>query len=280
MKKRKQATDWPKVSVLCITWDRPEEIRETLLALHKHLRYPRPVDLHIADDNSEAVCPKYLFDLLAWLRPFWLGEVHYSVTNRKGWGANANKGLRAITERGTQLVYQTEDDYVLGRNLDLREGVTILDEDEKVGMVRYRGITGHRLTGTLTEIKPVQGVRQGFGLPGSVSYWWLLPELSLELYVYSHGPHLKMVDRFHGEKGYGYYAVGRPLGATEEAFAHEVKDRPKSRVAILPDWCLMHYRHIGKSRQVGPADYQSSKESEDWTERKALKEAKEGFKKA
>ena len=45
--------DWPTVTVMLITYDRPEEIRRTIYSLLKNIKYPRDKLLwHISDDNS------------------------------------------------------------------------------------------------------------------------------------------------------------------------------------------------------------------------------------
>lgn len=243
---RVQGRPLPLVTVLVLTYNRPVEVRKTLAALRKGLLYAGPLALHIADDGSPG---PYVRDLAQEERAsrFWR-QVTHTVTPRKGWGCNANAGLAACG----RYVYQTEDDYVLCRPLDLSLGVFLLQEEERIGLVRYRGIAGHRVAANLRELRAPYLPGQGRGLLGRVSYWELRAD-SPELYVYSHGPHLKDVPRFHGT--YGWYPEGLPLGATEETFAHTVKDGSYPvRIAVFPEWVPMWYDHIGTSRQHTDAD--------------------------
>jgi len=257
---------WPKVAVLCITWDRAEEIRRTLDALMRHLQYPRPIRLHIADDNSEGVHPGYIDALMADLRGRWDGQLSYSVTDRKGWGANTNEGLKTLIGEGYRYIYQTEDDYVITKDLDLRLGIYVLQNVPRLGFIRYRGIMGHRIAAELTEVR-AEGTgltQEGHGLHDRISFWEMLPNLTKELWMYSHGPHLKDAKKVH-QRDYGFYPEGMPLGRTEEVFAHLVKDQPKSGIAILPEWVPMRFQHIGKSRQRTPADKESSPKAGIWS---------------
>lgn len=236
--------EWPTVTIVLITWNRPREIRETLDSLCRYLVYPR-LHLLIADDNSEVVCPGYLHDLVALYGDKFAG-VSTSVTDRRGWGANVNQALH----RAGPYVYQQEDDYVLHRPLDLREGMALLLRAPSVGMVRYRGISGDHIDATLREligVPEVAGMVQAKALPNRLAYWELAAK-SESLFVYSNGPHLKDVPKFHGT--YGYYPEGISLGECEEWFAHSVKDKGcPLKVAILPDWVPMWYEHIGVTRQ-------------------------------
>jgi len=198
--------EWPTVRVLIVTYNRPKEIRQTLRALREHIIYDGQLSLHIADDGS----PKnYLNELqrdVTWTR------FTRSVTQRKGWGANVNKGLKAC---GDSFVFLCEDDYVARRDLDFNSGVALLLADKlNIGLVRYDG----------------------------------LAPCSPHLGVYSNRPHL-MHPRFHMH--YGLYPEGRALGQTEADYAHRVKDRGQMpnapALAILPEGILLAFDHIGRS---------------------------------
>jgi len=235
--------DWPEVTLVLITWNRPEIIRRTLDSLVEHLSYPN-LRLHVADDGTGGT---YVRDIL---RDYdgKFERLSSSVTDRKGWGANANRALNEVSN----LVYQQEDDYILSRPLDLRLGVLLLRTVKNVGCVRYRGITGHRILAHLREFKTGPEFRQALSWPGKIDYWELSKK-SPELYVYSHGPHLKAVKRFHGK--YGWYVEGRKLGYTEEEFAHRVKDGSYPiRVAIFPEWVPQAFDHIGKTFKLTKED--------------------------
>ena len=56
--------DWPTVSILIVTYDRPVEIRKTIVALSTHLSYPGKLIYHIADDHTpdDAYLPRIKSD--------------------------------------------------------------------------------------------------------------------------------------------------------------------------------------------------------------------------
>jgi hypothetical protein len=63
--------------------------------------------------------------------------------------------------------------------------------------------------------------------------------------------------RFHA--AYGRYPEGLKLGATEEAFAHGVRDRQlrdpaAPGIAVLPEGIPQAFAHIGKSWQLSAHD--------------------------
>ena len=226
--------NFPDISVLIVTYNRPQEIRETLRALREHLRYSGIVHWHVCDDGSPA---GYLDNLKA---DFPALALCTTVTPRRGWGANVNTGLKSIPEHFTFLC---EDDYVAQRPLDLNQGVALLASNTKLGLVRYDGLAGHDLMLHVEECKTGMG---------ALTYLRLLGE-SKALNLYSNRPHLKHL-RFHQQ--YGEYPMGKPLGITEESYAHKVKDRYGSGpgIACLPDGVALAFKHIGKSYQGGTED--------------------------
>jgi len=222
--------EWPTVRVLIVTYNRPKEIRQTLQALREHIVYDGQLSLHIADDGSPR---NYLNDLqrdITWTR------FTRSVTRRKGWGANVNKGLKAC---GDSFVFLCEDDYVARRDLDFNSGVALLLANKlNIGLIRYDGLAGHVLDLHL---------REGKTQAGTLAYAIIDP-CSPHLGVYSNRPHL-MHPRFHMH--YGLYPEGRALGQTEADYAHRVKDRGQMpnapALAILPEGILLAFDHIGRS---------------------------------
>jgi glycosyltransferase involved in cell wall biosynthesis len=227
--------DWPLVTILIVTYDRPDEIRRTLAALVNHLHYSGELRWHIADDGTPG---SYLDDLR---RDFPVLNLARSVTQRGGWGVNVNTALRAAT---TDLVFLCEDDYVAQRAADLDRGVIVLAAQPGIGLVRYDGIGGHvGMNLWLCEARQEER---------TVNYLEIDRRHSAHLNVYSNRPHLKH-RRFHD--AVGYYAEGLSLGFTEESFAHRVKDAdPGCGVAILGDGIEYSFDHIGKSRQGTDAD--------------------------
>lgn len=248
--------EFPEITVLICTYNRIAEFGKTLAALRKNLQYPlEKIRWLVCDDHSPGTYAQSLEVHAAWgqIRP---ANRKVVVTPRNsGWGANVNNGLRQCE---TELVFFVEDDYVLTRPLDLRAGVGMFMVKPEFGMLRFRGTAGdhivmHQLEADISEYHPTY--QDGIGMPGKVSYL-LLDSGSPSLYLYSHGAHLKRKS-FH--EFYGYYPEGLKLGATEESYAHIVKDRMRSDpyapvIAIQPMWTLMHWDHIGRSYQHSELD--------------------------
>lgn len=223
---------WPPVTVLIVTYDRPDEVRAVVGALRNHLRYLGKLCWHLADDSTGD--PSYVPSIL---RDFPDLTWTYTVTpQRGGWGVNVNTALQAVQ---TPYVFLCEDDHVAQRPLDLGAGVFVMEHVPTVGLVRYDGVEGHRLTLHLEETPKVQGVRVHYLRADRLS--------SKELYVYSHRPHLKH-KRFH--EAYGLYTEGVDLGSTETLFAHRVRTAEAGpEIVVLSDGVERAFKHIGASRQ-------------------------------
>lgn len=235
--------DFPQVSVLIVTYDRPKEIRQTIYALLKHLKYPREKLLwHLADDNSPE---QYLDDIK---REFKYLHFTATVTDRKGWGANVNKAQLFCQDK-SDFIFLIEDDYVAQRQIDLEQGVALLASEhdrhkpeeatarKPIGLVRYDGIQAHWLNLELREAQT--GI-------GAVHYMHILHN-SPFLNVYSNRPHLKH-RRFHDN--YGNYEEGLNLGETESGFAHRVKhSKDRVWITVLQSGIQKSFEHIGHSRQ-------------------------------
>lgn len=251
--------DFPPVAIGIITFNRPDEIRQTLLSLANYLFYSGPVTVVIADDCTPG---RYLRDLEIWWAQHGKGwHLKTLPTSRNGgWGRNANNLIRYAFEIGkVTYLYQQEDDYVLRHPLDLDVGVALMQVVPRVGMLRYRATAGVPMLYQQQETDVqawLPGYREHLGYTlGRITWLEILPQ-SPTLWLYSNGPHLKRFD-FHGL--YGMYPEGLKLGETEESYAHVVKDmlnlHPGApRIAVLPEWIHMHFDHIGVSFQGGEFD--------------------------
>jgi glycosyltransferase involved in cell wall biosynthesis len=239
--------NWPEVTVLIVTYDRLKVIERVLFALLKHLHYPREkLRWIIADDSS----PDDYVERLSGLKVCQLIQPRFSVTERNsGFGVNVNLGLRAVE---TEYCLFIEDDKLLEHDLDLRQGVALLETRQNIGMLRYRGTGGeplifHLFESDISHYMP--DYQDGVGLSGRLNYLQL-DSGSHALYLYTNGPHLKRRS-FH--EFYGYYPEGYRLGETEEKMAHQVKDLMLAvgapAIAILPEWVKMWWTDIGESRQ-------------------------------
>lgn len=227
-------TPWPTVAICIVTYDRIKEIKATIRALQTHFHYIGPTTWHIADDSSPQgylgqVCNEF-------------PEIKFShtITKRQGWGANVNKALGLLSNHPYHFLI--EDDYVALRDLDITQGVALMEANKKISMVRYDGIAAHNLTLHLEETD---------SRIGKFSYMRIDKE-SPHLNVYSNRPSLCHT-RFH--ECYGWYPEGVSLGDTETQFAHRVRDKKHcADVAVLWDGIPMTFDHIGKSRQGSDAD--------------------------
>jgi glycosyltransferase involved in cell wall biosynthesis len=230
------STEFPEVTILVVTYDRPREIRRTIDALCNHIKYPGPLRWHIADDHSPGT---YIPDLV---EQYQRSDIHlnHSITDRKGWGANVNKALASIQ---SDCIFLNEDDYIAIRDIDLTRGVALLEACKELGAIRYDGLEGHELNLQLREVKSERVDRLDY---------LIIDKDSPHLNVYSHRPHLKH-RRLHDQLG--KYVEGQSLGATEEEFAHRVKDHAgPPEIAILPSGIPRAFAHIGKSRQGSEHD--------------------------
>lgn len=188
-------TDWPLLAILVITYNRLPLLRGTLQHLHEHLDYVGEKLWVVADDGSDDGTPQTLAEEFP--------AVQVVRSNRVGLGANGNAGLRFALSRA-EYVLQMQDDMHLLSHLDLHPHVEKLRADPTCGYIRLWGVAGHKYQGQLE------------GQYWRI--WWHSPEL----YIPSDRPHLKH-RRFH--EWYGLYPEGLKTAETEEAWAHQCKDR-------------------------------------------------------
>lgn len=266
--------EWPVVTIVICTYKRPKIIRETLSSIFTGLIYP-PSRLrwHIADDGTGG---SYVEDIAKYIHNNAQGAllpevtIRATITDRRGWGANVNKALKAVT---TDYVYFTEDDYAMLRPLDLRPSVVAMETVPVIGMMRY-GIAGHAFTCDLNEYSidgrgwdisfQENSSNRGYSGKGKFNVWIIRRHLStgpFSNYQYSNRPHLKH-RKFH--ETYGYYAEGLSLGKTEEEFNQRIMAYSPERdgapaIACPADWTLWHFDHIGVSRQGTEEDVHVSK---------------------
>ena len=248
----------PEIVILIITYDRYDELKQTMYALQSLAHYPKD-KLHVvvSDDSTGGTKLANLSRIKAF-QAWGDGGIDIIETEqRSGWGKHVNWAINKAKEMypKAEYIFQIEDDYVLQSELDLAEGVALLDARPNIGMLRYRGTAGGHYI--YHQFEAETAVSDG----GKTTYLQL-DNASHNLYVYSNGAHLKRLrskdgyDSFH--EFYGAYDEGRKLGETEEMFAHRVKDKMKQgnapAIAILPDWVNMHFDHIGKSFQNTEVD--------------------------
>lgn len=242
---RELVSDWPDVTVLIVTYNRPKEIRKTIRALSTLLRYEGQLRWHIADDGTPG---DYLTELESDLQTEGI-EFTSTVTSRQGWGVNVNTAWDAIEG---DFVFLCEDDYVARQECNLTHGVALLLAEPAIGLVRYDGLAGHKLNLFLREVKKTEA--------GRLDYL-VVSRDSPHLNIYSNRPHL-VHRRFYEQ--IGRYVEGKSLGMTEVDYAHRVKDEERGLLVVtLDDGIRRAFKHVGRSRQRSEEDLNYSSEKED-----------------
>lgn len=192
-------SEWPEISVIIPTYNRPKILLETIVRLHNFLRYSGVITYHVGIDGEH--------DRAAYMLVNTVPEIHehtrlYYGPN-KGLGANLNALLEATA---SDFLFQLDDDHHLLEPLNLDRHVRQLIENDNAGWIRLMGIGGHTYQATLHG-----------------TYWYIdwNSHGDYALYIPSMRPHLKH-RRFHNF--YGMYPEGKKLGETEEAFCHQCID--------------------------------------------------------
>lgn len=223
--------EWPPITVLLLTYNRPEILRRTLRGYQKHLKYPGQLLWRLADDGS----PKGYLDGLA--ADFPELDLKWTVTPRKGLGANANTGLKACE---TKYIFFSEDDWEAKSEIDLEFGLLVLENVPQVAVVRY-------------DIAPTNMFLRGHELKvngGFVRFFVVEPH-SKFWYMGGH-PHLKHLG-FH--ESYGYFPEGVSAFNVEKEFTYRARDINGPLVVVLGGYCgRLPYKHIGFPRIKGTSD--------------------------
>lgn len=214
-----QSDALPLVSVVCVSYARPELLSRTVRSLLERTKGVR-TELILADDGS----PDELRGAINAL-PFdvWIWGPH------GGMGANTNRGLRAA--RGDYIL-QLQDDWECIASADfLREAVRVLDQWPDVDLVRFYG----------TEVLPIHEPRVAIGIDcRCLVYPGKQPNGA---YQYSDTPHLKR-RRFHED--IGWYREGVAMQKSELDLCRRLDRCPGRYVATLPG-AEVAFLHIGSA---------------------------------
>lgn len=221
------------VTVLIVTFARPEMLRKTINGFLKHNNYPY-LKFHLADnDTTKRFGIKNYVPAL--LDEYSDLEWSYTIEKKPGWGNNVNAALRAIK---TDLVFLIEDDRMAYAKINLADGVTLLQHKRDVGLVRYDGIAGH--TDTVLKLREIKTKNTKF------SYCTIDNRLSRRAITYSNQPHLRH-KRF--TEFYGLYPENVTLGHCERLYASNVKRNPGGpQIAILEDGIQNRFTHLGAGK--------------------------------
>ncbi len=215
--------DYPPVIILVITYRRLDLALETIRSIKQKLVYPN-LGFHIADDGSGK---EYVNKLANEIGPEYSIEV--TDSKRQGVGVNMNMGIEAILKRADFWAH-IEDDWILRNPLDLAPCVRLLEEDERIGMVRLGRLSGGIKAETIG---------------GADKVWWLL-EKGSDTYVYSGNAALKH-RRFHD--AYGAYPRGIHPGQTELWYCGRF-NQTSGPAIVWPAWLNTEevFFHIGDSQ--------------------------------
>lgn len=244
-------TNWPDVTILICTYNRPAEIVRTVEALRANLTYSGTLHWLICDDSSPA---GYVSKLKKSKLFKDIGAEFVTTEQNSGWGSNVNNGLSHVA---TDYIFFTEDDKELHAPLDLDVLIALMETKPDIGMVRVKGTNGtpvitHHFEADISDWLP--DFQHGYGVPGKLTYLQL-DSGSPTLWLYSHGMHLKH-KRFH--EFYGLYPEGWKLARTEEGYAHIVKERMRldgaPAITILPEWIVEQTEDFGQSYQGSEFD--------------------------
>lgn len=229
----------PPVLVVVISYNRPYELGQVLLALDQKLIYSNLYYV-VADDAS----PLITHDLVQGIGNRMQKHRNLRLdkaTENGGWGKNANRILKSTSSDYVLLI---EDDYVLTEKIDLHPIVFAMEHNPQIGLMRLDGPQGHRFTRRYEEL-PAPGLELRKAHPNTLPVF--IPfRSSRELHLYSNRPHLKH-RRFH--ETYGFYYEGAKLGNTEVEMALRVKHNAGPDIAIPTYLWTQQFEHIGKSYQ-------------------------------
>jgi len=215
---------WPPITVLMYTYSRPVKIRRALASLKEHLKYSGELLWRIADDGSS---PGYLDGIAA---DFPELELQWTVTDRKGFGANANKGYQART---TKYVLPSEDDLLVVRDLDLDRGITLMEGVPGIGALRFGAAV-------------IDTVLLGRAFLGPPPMGYYIFDRARSKYWNPCGHPTLIRPSFY--KAYGYLPEGVAVDQVELAWTRQAKG-PGPEVAILPQYVGGHpFVHLSADR--------------------------------
>lgn len=212
------------IVVILQTWERTECALRTIAAAREFLSYP-DLRWYVADDGSRA---EHVAAVMGALDG---AQVIGGHSERLGYGATANKAIRAAEEASALLLF-LEDDWELRRPLDLWQYAALLMESHEIGMVRL-GVLNLDIRG------------RTWAHSGHV-YWKLDKEPHIEgTPVFTGHPSLR---HRRYRQAYGDYPEGLTPGDTELAYAYQFRLGSQDAPAIVwpADYPAQGYwGHIG-----------------------------------
>ena len=221
---------WPTVTVLIVTYNRPLVIRRVIERYELYLQYAGKLIWRIADDGSAAGY------VAALQKDFARLSLQATVTQRGGFGANLNHGLKAAFQE-SPYVFLTEDDWATHDYLNLTKAVWLLESVPQLGLVRYDHIgVDERLDAAVLK-HPADGMRDTW-----VRYFVMHKG---SRYIYP-GGHPNLVHKRYYD-AYGYYKEGGEIASVERHFS-PLLTKPGPEIAIMSEQIgPPKFTHIGKT---------------------------------
>lgn len=190
------------ITIVFLTYKRTEYALATIRGIFRHLKYHGDIHWYVADDGSDELHIRSVFDELAKHQANVMGYHSEHIS----YGAGANKAWRAANEL-SNLTFWLEDDWELNSDLDLTPYAKVLLDYEDVGMVRL---------GLLNQY--MAGVSVGYG----DRLYWRLERVATDNAspVFTGHPSLRH-SRYRSM--YGEYIENLGPGDTELAYAYRFR---------------------------------------------------------
>lgn len=233
-------SDFPHVVALIITYERTDVARAAIRGVKDRIVYPS-LSFHIADDGSNGGHVEALIEEIG--ADY---EVTTSNTGGHSVGKSMNLGIAKCLERA-HLWLHWEDDWVPNMEIDLKPCVRLLEDDDRVGMIRL----GRLHPGLHGEV-----------ISGADRLWWLLSNEDEWAWT---GHAALRHKRFHD--AYGDYAEGLTPGRTEMDMLDKT-NRIKGPGIVWPAWLRYDIcDHIGDGYS-----YKEAMENRNLSRQEAVKE--------
>ena len=229
-------TRWPPVTVLIVTYQRPDIIRRVIQRYELYLQYVGQLLWRIADDGSS---PGYVEDLQ---KEFARLNLQATVTPRGGFGANLNNGLREAF-KDSDYVFLTEDDWATLDYINVTKGVWLLASVPEVGLVRYDEI------GVDCRYDAAVLKHPNLHMNDTWVRYFVIDKGSRYIYP---GGHPNLVHKRYYD-GYGFYKEGGEIASVERHFSKVLATREGPEVVVMSDNVgVPKFRHTGKTWKGTP----------------------------
>lgn len=213
----------PLVSVLFITYRRPELLKRSFFSFLRNTDYPN-LELVVTDDGSPAAVQEEIRKLPS--------HKHVLCTETRGLGANTNAGLRHCT--GKYILLLQDDWECHGPARYLNDAIALMEEHAELGIVKFYGAphsadVSYRIEGASPECLLVLHGLHGVGSA---------PD------VYSDTPHMKrraLIDLI------GYYKERCRMEECELDYGMRFASQAVFRAAYFPLYYNTVFTHLGAS---------------------------------